>query len=145
MQSPPVLPQHKDTCMLISLGADATFDYNFPHCAIEICKYTHDTLQYALDCVAESGTIKMCYDAIGSAGGRYVGLELLATHIQYTWRIVRADWVIGRTLSGLPVRLDGVVWSTSPTAGSTVCGIPFPNSREVGCRWSTETTSCRVT
>lgn len=94
--------------MLISLGADATFDYNSPHCAIEIRKYTNDTLQYALDCVTEAGTMKMCYDAIGSAGGRYVGLEPLATHIQYTRRTVRADWVIGRTLSGLPVRLDGV-------------------------------------
>ncbi|PNP46748.1 hypothetical protein TGAMA5MH_01699 [Trichoderma gamsii] len=98
--------QHKD--MLMSLGADATFDYNSPHCAIEIRKYTNDTLQYALDCVTEAGTMKMCYDAIGSAGGRYVGLEPLATHIQYTRRTVRADWVIGRTLSGLPVRLDGV-------------------------------------
>ncbi|UKZ79735.1 hypothetical protein TrVFT333_007496 [Trichoderma virens FT-333] len=50
--------------------------------------------------------MKMRYDAISSAGGRYVGLKPLATNIQYTRRIVRADWVIGRTLSGLPVRLD---------------------------------------
>ncbi|KAJ4865671.1 zinc-binding dehydrogenase domain-containing protein [Trichoderma breve] len=98
-------PQHKD--LLLSLGATAIFDYNSPNCAIEIRNYTDDSLQYALDCVTEAGTMKMCYDAIGSAGGRYVGLEPLATHIQYTRRTVRADWVIGRTLSGLPVRLDG--------------------------------------
>ncbi|KAF2098823.1 GroES-like protein [Rhizodiscina lignyota] len=97
--------QHMD--MVKSLGAAAAFDYSSPQCGSEIRRYTSGTLEYALDCITEAGTMKMCYEAISSAGGRYVGLEPLPTHVQYTRRQVRADWVIGRTLAGLPVRLDG--------------------------------------
>lgn len=91
-----------------ALGAAATFDYNSPTCAMEIRNYTNNTLAYVLDCATDSETMKMCYDAIGLAGGSYVALDPLATHVQYTRRDVKADWVMAYSLWGQAVELTGL-------------------------------------
>ncbi|CAK7217172.1 putative secondary metabolism biosynthetic enzyme [Sporothrix curviconia] len=93
--------------MLLALGAVETFDYHSPSCGMEIRNYTQNTLAHVLDCVTQAESMKLSYEAIGPQGGRYVALDPFPTRIQYTRRDIRADWVMGPTLFGEPVKLAG--------------------------------------
>lgn len=93
--------------MLKDLGAIATFDYRSPTCGMEIRNFTNNELTRVFDCVTEAETMRMCYEAIGTRGGSYVALDPVATHVQYTRRDVVADWVMGYSLFGNPVNLQG--------------------------------------
>ncbi|KAI8628965.1 alcohol dehydrogenase GroES-like domain-containing protein [Xylariaceae sp. FL1651] len=97
----------KNFARVKSLGAVQAFDYNGSACGMEIRNYTENTLSYALDCVASSETMYMCFEAIGTSGGRYVALEPPSRMVKYTRRDVYADWVMAFTLFGNPVRLSG--------------------------------------
>lgn len=50
----------------------------------------------------------MCYEAIGSGGGKYVALEPFSIPTQYTRREVQAEWQNTWSLFGSPVQLSGV-------------------------------------
>ena len=52
--------------------------------------------------------MKMCYEAIGSSGGKYTAIDPIATRVQYSRRDVRADWLMIYSLFGAPVKLSGV-------------------------------------
>ncbi|KAI0869515.1 GroES-like protein [Hypoxylon argillaceum] len=93
---------------VMSLGAVKTFDYRSPTCAVEIREYAKNSLGYALDCITTSETTSICYEAIGSAGGRYVSLDPPSTLIKYSRRDVYADWINALTVFGLPVRFSGI-------------------------------------
>ena len=60
-----------------SFGAEAVFDYRSPSCGADIKKYTKNGLGYAIDCITEESSMKICYAAIGRAGGRYIGMDPL--------------------------------------------------------------------
>ncbi|OKL62094.1 hypothetical protein UA08_02976 [Talaromyces atroroseus] len=90
-----------------SYGAVACFDYNSPTCGADIREYTDNSLTSVFDCVTDATTMKMCYEAIGSSGGKYVALEAIATTIKYTRRDVAADWLMAPTILGTPVELPG--------------------------------------
>lgn len=94
--------------MVRSLGAVATFDYNLPSCGTDIRGLTGDNLTRALDCVTTAKTMGMCYEAIGSTGGRYISLDPHAAHVKYTRRDVSADWVMAMSMTGNRVNLPGV-------------------------------------
>lgn len=49
----------------------------------------------------------MCYEAIGSSGGKYVALEAITPLVKYTRRDVRADWLMAPTIMGTPVEIPG--------------------------------------
>lgn len=51
--------------------------------------------------------MKMCYEAIGSSGGRYVALEAFSTTVQYTRRDVVASWIMAPSMFGEGVKLPG--------------------------------------
>ena len=51
--------------------------------------------------------MRMCYEAIGSSGGRYVALEAITPLVKYTRRDVRADWLMAPTIMGTPVEIPG--------------------------------------
>ncbi len=79
--------------------------------------HTDNGLHYALDCIADDATMKMCYEAIGSGSGLsyYFGLEkpANAVAIKYTRRDVRADRtladgvrVLGGGLDNQPAALE---------------------------------------
>lgn len=51
-------------------GADVCFDYNEANCGPEIRKFTGNALDYALDCITEESTMKICYEALGRCGGK---------------------------------------------------------------------------
>jgi aspyridone synthetase trans-acting enoyl reductase len=93
---------------LRKLGAVATFDYHSPTCGMDIRTYTQNTLAHVLDCVTSTETMSMCYEAIGSAGGRYLGLDPISTQVAYTRRDVYANWIVAVTLFGVPIKFAGV-------------------------------------
>lgn len=93
------------------LGAAATFDYKSPTCGAEIREHTGDQLAMALDCFTDSSSMAICYEALGSAGGRYVALDWFPLR-GHTRRSVVPDWVCTYTQFGHdiawapPYRLD---------------------------------------
>ncbi|OQE24788.1 hypothetical protein PENFLA_c009G04750 [Penicillium flavigenum] len=86
-----------------SYGAEATFNYHDPNCAELIREYTKNGLRYALDCITTVQSMKICYAAIGRAGGRYTALDPYSEAVAATRKIVKADWVIGPAMLGLDI------------------------------------------
>ncbi|MCJ1264166.1 hypothetical protein MMC22_004037 [Lobaria immixta] len=90
-----------------SYGAEAAFDYHSTSCAEDVKAYTKNTCKYALDCVVEGSSMQICYAALGRAGGKYCGLEPFPER-QHTRKMVKPDWIMGLTIYGKKVALDGV-------------------------------------
>ncbi|CAH0051609.1 unnamed protein product [Clonostachys solani] len=90
-----------------SYGAVACFDYRSSTCGADIREYTANNLVFVFDCVTDASTMRMCYEAIGSSGGRYVTLEAITTVVKYTRRDVRTDWLMTPTITGAPVEIPG--------------------------------------
>ncbi|KAI1177828.1 putative zinc-binding dehydrogenase family oxidoreductase [Nemania sp. FL0916] len=88
-----------------SLGAEKAFDYKSPTCAQDIKTYTSDKLKYVMDIIAEVRTLKLCYEAIGRAGGRYVGFELIPEELASLRKTVKASWVLGIRMTGDEIAL----------------------------------------
>lgn len=108
-----------DNALCREHGAAACFDNTSPACGADIRVHTDNGLLYALDCIADDVTMKMCYEALGSGSGSssyYFGLGKPASAIavKYTRRDVRADWtladggaqVLGGGLDNLPAALE---------------------------------------
>ena len=62
--------------MVKGYGAAVCFDYNDPQCGQEIRKATGNALEYALDCITEESTMKICYEALGRCGGKCMSPSL---------------------------------------------------------------------
>ncbi|KAH7322431.1 chaperonin 10-like protein [Stachybotrys elegans] len=99
-------PANFDLCL--RFGAEKVFDYRSPNCAEDIKAYTRNELTYTLDCVSQADTTKLCYSAMGRAGGRYVSLEPFRDAIAQTRSLtVKPSWVMVLTIFGRKVALDG--------------------------------------
>ncbi|RGP69489.1 alcohol dehydrogenase like domain-containing [Fusarium sporotrichioides] len=85
------------------LGAKAWFDYKSPTCGADIREHTNDTLAYALDCITDTSSMAICYEAIGSSGGRYVALDAFPVR-GHTRRSVIPEWVCTPTQFGHAIR-----------------------------------------
>ncbi|KAI4182881.1 MAG: hypothetical protein LQ346_006460 [Caloplaca aetnensis] len=85
-----------------SYGADVCFDYNTSTCGPDIRAFTKNALDYALDCITEESTMKICYQALGRCGGKYVGLEPYPAETA-TRRAVQPDWILATWMRGLPI------------------------------------------
>lgn len=83
-----------------SFGADEVFDYTSPTCAADIKAHTRNCLRLAFDCITTVETTRLCYAALGRAGGRYVALDPYSGAVSNTRSIVHADWVFGMDLLG---------------------------------------------
>lgn len=83
-----------------SFGADAVFDYTDPSCASDIRTHTANALRFAIDCITTPETTKLCYEALGRTGGRYVSLDPFSETIAATRKRVAAGWVLGPELVG---------------------------------------------
>lgn len=88
-------------------GATQCFDYRSPGCVKEISVYTKRALAYVIDCVATVQSAKLCYEAIGRAGGHYVGLNPVPTEVRNSRRAVKGSWAVGPSASGEEVDLGG--------------------------------------
>lgn len=74
---------------------------------MEIRNYTKGGLSFALDCVTQPQSMRLCYEAIGTEGGRYVGLDPFPATVQYTRRDIKAEWQNALCLFGNAVKLSG--------------------------------------
>lgn len=81
------------------LGAVATFDYRSPTCGTDIREHSADSLALALDCITDTTSMNIYYQALGSAGGRYVALDAFPLR-GHTRRSVKPDWVCTPTQFG---------------------------------------------
>ncbi|KAI6090727.1 hypothetical protein F4821DRAFT_227719 [Hypoxylon rubiginosum] len=59
-----------------------------------------------MDIIAEAKSLKLCYAALGRAGGRYVGFELIPDELKNSRRTVKASWVLGIRMTGEEIALD---------------------------------------
>ncbi|KAL8787623.1 MAG: hypothetical protein Q9195_007669 [Heterodermia aff. obscurata] len=89
-------------------GAVAEFDYHSTTCAEEIRELTGGKLAYALDCITDRRSMTVCYGAIGSTGGRYTALEPFPARLHNRRRNIEPDWILGWTIFGKAVDLNGV-------------------------------------
>jgi aspyridone synthetase trans-acting enoyl reductase len=85
--------------MVKARGAEEVFDYHSPTCGDDIRRYTDNSLAYVLDCIADLTSMKICYAAIRSRGGRYMGLNPFPIR-GHTRRDVRPDYVLVYTIFG---------------------------------------------
>ena len=91
-----------------SYGAHAAIDYHSPTCVAEIKTYSRNTLKYALDTITTAQSLSFCYSAIGRAGGKYTGLEMIPPELlENARKTVKADWVLGISMSGERIALEG--------------------------------------
>jgi NADPH:quinone reductase-like Zn-dependent oxidoreductase len=80
-------------------GAEQVFDYRSPTCAADIRAYTKNELAYALDCITLAETTQLCYESLGRAGGRYVGLEPFRQAVADTRALtVQPSWLMALTI-----------------------------------------------
>lgn len=106
-----------------ALGAVEAFDYHSPSCANDVLEYTKNSLELALDCITDAGSMKICYAAIGPKGGQYVALDPFPIR-GHTRRSIKPSWVLTFTITGKAVN-----WQE-----------PFrrdarPNDREFAEKW----------
>lgn len=85
-----------------SYGAEAVFDYRSPTCGADIKKYTKNSLAHVIDCITEEGSMKICYEAIGRAGGRWVGMDPYPMNIANSRKVVKHEWVVAFRMTGMP-------------------------------------------
>ncbi|KAF9630928.1 hypothetical protein BFW01_g1799 [Lasiodiplodia theobromae] len=98
-------------------GATHCFDYHAATCAADIRALTADTLDMAIDCIATTpDTTRLCYAALGPAGGRYVALDRFSP-AAHSRRTVRPSWVFAMAAFGTNV--DWVAPYTSPASPAT--------------------------
>ncbi|KAM5440983.1 putative secondary metabolism biosynthetic enzyme [Microsporum ferrugineum] len=90
--------------MVKARGAQAVFDYQSPSCADDIKRYTADSLAYALDCIADVGSMRICYAAMGHLGGRYMGLNPFPVRA-HTRRDIQPDYILVYTMFGKAINL----------------------------------------
>ncbi|KAL4910007.1 hypothetical protein BDW74DRAFT_46640 [Aspergillus multicolor] len=94
----------KNFDLVRSYGADEVFDYSSPTCAEEIRSATRNNLKYAVDCITDSSTMKICYGAIGRAGGQYIALNPYPEHLA-TRKVIKPGWILATLITG-----EGCAW-----------------------------------
>lgn len=87
----------------MSLGAKAWFDYKSPTCGSDIRDATENTLAYALDCITDTSSMQICYEAIGTSGGRYVALDAFPVR-GHTRKSISPEFVVTPTQFGHAIR-----------------------------------------
>ncbi|KAL4903192.1 hypothetical protein BDW74DRAFT_180059 [Aspergillus multicolor] len=85
-----------------TLGAAAAFDYHSPTCGPQIRDFSQGQLTYALDCITDTRSMAICYEAIGPSGGRYLSLDPFPIR-GHTRRSVKPNWVLSLTIYNQPI------------------------------------------
>jgi aspyridone synthetase trans-acting enoyl reductase len=84
------------------LGAAEAFDYRSVTCGTDIRVFTKDSMEYAFDCITDIESMKICYTAIGSKGGKYVALDPFPIR-GHTRRCVKPSWIITSSMINKPI------------------------------------------
>lgn len=90
----------QNAALVKSYGAEDAFDYHETDCAVQIRAYTRSGLRYALDTISTTESMKICYGALGRAGGRYTALDPYDKTVAAARKVVKADWVMGPVMLG---------------------------------------------
>jgi hypothetical protein len=61
---------------------------------------TKNGLAHVIDCITEESSMKICYEAIGRAGGRWVGMDPFPAHVAASRKVVKSDWIVAFTVTG---------------------------------------------
>ncbi|KAI1077855.1 enoyl reductase [Whalleya microplaca] len=85
-----------------ALGAQEAFDYHSPSCGDDIRCYTADALAYVFDCITDISSMRICYAAMGRAGGKYMGLNPIPVRA-HTRRDIKPDYILVYTMFGKEV------------------------------------------
>jgi NADPH:quinone reductase-like Zn-dependent oxidoreductase len=93
--------------LALRFGAEKVFDYHTETCAEDIRAYTGNELAYTFDCVSMAETTKLCYEAMGRAGGRYVALEPFRKEVTSTRPTIEPSWLMSLAIFGRKVDLKG--------------------------------------
>lgn len=109
-----------------SRGAHITFDYHDQGCGKAVRELTGDSIECAVDCITTSESMRICYEAIGSKGGRYLALDQFPLR-QHIRRTVKPRWILTNTISGQPVD-----WKGAYKRGAK------PHDREFAVSWFQE-------
>ena len=89
----------KNFALAKSYGAEKVFDYRSATCAQDIREYTKNTLEFIIDCITVEATMKLCYQAMGRAGGNYTALEP-PPEAQHTRKAIKHDWILATATTG---------------------------------------------
>jgi aspyridone synthetase trans-acting enoyl reductase len=84
------------------LGAEEAFDYHSPNCGDAIRQHTSDSIAYVLDCITNVDSMRICYAAMGRAGGKYMGLDPVPLRA-HTRRDIKPDYILVYTMFGKDV------------------------------------------
>ncbi|KAL0937407.1 uncharacterized protein CTRU02_207138 [Colletotrichum truncatum] len=118
----------RNATMVLSYGAEHTFDYNSPSCASDIRSYTSNSLHYILDTIVDPKSIVIADKAMGRSGGRYAGLEALPQDVLdgsgSTRKVIKWTYVMGTSMIGREEGLTGPYYSK-----------PRPERRAFGKWW----------
>ncbi|KAH6629725.1 putative zinc-binding dehydrogenase family oxidoreductase [Boeremia exigua] len=85
-------------------GAEKVWDYRSPTCGQEIRDYTNDELELILDPMTESKTQRLCYQAMGRGGGRYIALEMWQD-MNHTRNTIEPTFIMGSCIIGNDIPL----------------------------------------
>ena len=86
-----------------ALGAAEAFDYHLASCGDDMRAHTNNSLEYALDCITDMASMRICYAAIGSKGGKYIALDPFPIRA-HTRRSVKPNWIIAFTMFNKPIK-----------------------------------------
>ncbi|KND87118.1 Enoyl reductase LovC [Tolypocladium ophioglossoides CBS 100239] len=92
----------RNFALVKALGAQEAFDYHSPTCGDDIRRHTADTLAYALDCITDLASMRICYTAMGRDGGKYMGLEPVPLRA-HTRRDIKPNYILVYTMFGKEV------------------------------------------
>ncbi|KAE8153302.1 chaperonin 10-like protein [Aspergillus avenaceus] len=101
-------------------GAAKAFDYNSPTCVLDIRSYCGDTLGYILDCIADTGSSQICYEAMATKGGRYIALNILPKNIS-SRASIKTEVTNVQTTYGEPVDWKGWTIDARPQDYQFAC------------------------
>jgi len=97
--------------LMKNLGADAAFDYNSPTVGADIRAATNNSLAYVFDCQADTGSVTIAAQAIGSQGGKYSSL----LHVpRFPRNDVTNTMTLAYTAIGEDFDLFGKKWTANP-------------------------------
>ncbi|KAF2819717.1 putative alcohol dehydrogenase, partial [Ophiobolus disseminans] len=94
----------KNFDLVKSYGADEVFDYKSPTCAEDIRAATKNGMKFAFDCITTEASTKLCYNAIGRVGGKYVALNPYSESAT-TRKVITPDWILATIIIG-----EGSAW-----------------------------------
>jgi hypothetical protein len=80
------------------------FDYKSPTCAEDIRVATKNSMKFAFDCITSEASTKLCYNAIGRVGGKYVALNPYS-ETATTRKVITPDWILATVIIG-----EGSAW-----------------------------------